>query len=114
MLRIETAERYRPGHPSQNLQDRLLGGEAIEQPAAAGAAQIGLAAAAVWSARGMRGIPRPCWRVVAQPLAVDVADHGRALGAAGPVAAGAILTGRESAAFRGRAGQDVVTVRSKA
>ena len=52
--------------------------------------------------------------VIAQPLAVDVADHGRALGAARPVAAGAILAGRERAAFRGRAGQDVVTVRRKA
>ena len=58
MLRIETAERCRPGHPSQNLQDRLLGGEAIEQPVPAGTSRIGLAAATVWSARGVRGVPR--------------------------------------------------------
>jgi hypothetical protein len=32
----------------------LLGGEAIEQPVAAGAAQVGLATAAVGPARGMR------------------------------------------------------------
>jgi hypothetical protein len=42
-----------------------------------------------------------------------MAHHGCALGAAGPVAAGAILTGRESAAFRGGAGQHVVAVRRK-
>src|SRR5262244_2316823 len=43
-----------------------------------------------------------------------MADHGRALGAARPVATGAILAGRKSPAFRRRAGQDVVTVRCKA
>ena len=32
----------------------LLGGEAIEQPVAAGAAQVGLATAAIGPARGMR------------------------------------------------------------
>jgi hypothetical protein len=85
------------GPPFPRLQERLLGGEAIEQPVAAGAAQICLAAASVRSARGMRRIPRPCRRVVPQPLAVYVAEHGRALGAAGPVATGAILAGRESA-----------------
>jgi hypothetical protein len=39
-------------------------------------------------------------RIVAQTLAVDMADHGRALGAARPVATGAIFAGREGAAFR--------------
>src|SRR5207248_5278422 len=53
-------------------------------------------------------------RIVAQPLAVDVADHRGALRAAGPVAAGAILAGRKSAAFHGRSGQHVVPVRCKA
>src|SRR5262245_22418526 len=43
-----------------------------------------------------------------------MADHGRALGAARPVATGAILAGRKSPAFRRRAGQDVMTVRCKA
>src|SRR5436190_19747706 len=37
--------------------------------------------------------------------------HGRALGAAGPVAAGAILAGRKCAALLGRAGQHVVAIR---
>src|SRR4051794_30771764 len=92
----------------------LLGGEAIEQPVAAGAAQIALAAAAVGPTRGMRRIPRLRRRVVAQALAVDMADHRRALGAARPVLAGAILGSREGFAICGRAGQHVVTVRREA
>src|SRR5947209_13080791 len=52
--------------------------------------------------------------VVAQAPAVDVPDHGDALRAAGPVAAGAILAGRKRAAFRGRSGQHVVPVWRKA
>src|SRR5690349_7641689 len=40
-----------------------------------------------------------------------MAHHGRALGAAGPVTAGAILAGRECAALHGRAGQHVMAVR---
>ena len=39
-----------------------------------------------------------------------MAHHGRALGAARPVAAGAIFAGRERAALRGGAGQHVVTI----
>src|SRR5580704_4360999 len=35
----------------------LIGGETVEQPVAAGAAQVGLAAAAVGAARGVRKIP---------------------------------------------------------
>src|SRR5688572_26356340 len=65
--------------------------EAVEQSIAAGALQVVLAAAAVWSARGMRRIPRQHgWRGV-QPLAVMVAHHGGAGGALGPVAAGAVI-----------------------
>src|SRR4029453_15774551 len=44
-------------------------------------------------------------------LAIDMADHRRALGAAGPIAACPVLAGRESFAVRLRAGQDVVVVR---
>src|SRR5689334_1384107 len=62
----------------------------------------------------MRRIPRACRRIVAQPLAVDMADHGGALGAARPVLAGAILGSRERPAFRRRARQHVVTVRREA
>src|SRR6185312_6985283 len=43
-----------------------------------------------------------------------MAHHGRALGAACPVAAGAIFAGRERAALRGGAGQHVVTIRREA
>src|SRR5262245_13844298 len=85
-------------------------GEAVEQAVAAGAAQIGLAAAAVRAARGVRRVPRLRGVVVAQALAVVVADHGGALPALGPVAAGAILARREGAAVRLRAGQHVVAV----
>jgi len=51
--------------------------------------------------------------IVAQSFAVDVAKHGRALGAARPVATGAILTGRKRPTFGRRAGQDVMPVRRK-
>src|SRR5260370_11303999 len=74
---------------------QLVRGEAVEQTVAAGASQIVLAAAAVGSARGMRRIPRLGRRVVAQALAVAVADHGCALGAARPAAAGSCLAGRK-------------------
>ena len=93
---------------------RLVGDEAIEQAVAAGAAQIGRAAAALRTARGMRRIPRLRRRIVAQALAVDMADHRGALRAGAPVAAGAIVARRERAAFRGRSGQHVVTVRREA
>src|SRR4029078_4930651 len=43
-----------------------------------------------------------------------MADHGRALRAARPVLAGAILASREGAAFLGRAAQHIVTVRRAA
>src|SRR3954454_2732826 len=88
--------------------------EAVEQPVAAGAAQVGLAAAAVGSARGMRRIPRARRRVVTQSLAIDVPDHRGALRAAGPVTAGAGLSGRKGLAFRRRAGEHVVAVRREA
>src|SRR5580692_4431061 len=53
----------------------------------------------------MRGV------VLAQALAVDVTEHGSAFGAAGPIAARAILAGRERRAVRLRAGQGVMPVR---
>src|SRR3954468_23498227 len=62
----------------------------------------------------MRRIPRLRRVVVTQALAVDVAEHGRALGAARPVAAGAVFASRECAAFRGGAGQRIVPVRREA
>src|SRR5262249_31016780 len=84
--------------------------QAVEQAVASGASQIVLAAAALGPARGVRRIPRFGRGVVARTPAVDVADHGRALGAARPVAAGSILAGRKRAPVRLRAGQNVVVI----
>src|SRR5690606_31954189 len=64
--------------------------------------------------REVRRVPGSRRLVVAQPLAIVMADHGGAVAAAGPVAAGAILPGRERGAVRLRAGQDVVPVRAVA
>src|SRR5215216_4382180 len=88
----------------------LIRGEAIEQAVASGAAQIGLAATAVRAARGMRRVPRFRGIVVAQALAVMMADHRGALPALGPIAAGPILAGREGPAVRLRAGQHVMPI----
>src|SRR6266436_9136036 len=90
---------------------RLLRGEAVEEAVAAGALQITLAAAAVRAARGMRRVPGLRHVVVAQALPVGVADHRRALTALRPVAARAIVAGREGGAVRLGAGEDVVHVR---
>ena len=70
----------------------LIGGEAIEQAVAAGAAEVRLAAPAFRTAREMRGVPRPRLGIVAQTLPVDMPDHRRALSAARPVVAGLVLT----------------------
>src|SRR6266478_5856676 len=88
----------------------LIDRKAIEQPVAAGAAQIGLAAAAIGAARGMRGVPRFRRVIVAQAFAVGVADHRGTLSAARPVAAGTVLTRRKRSAVRLRAGQRIVPV----
>src|SRR6266850_173520 len=90
---------------------RLLRGEAVEQAIAAGTLQIVLTAAPVGSARGMRRVPRLRRIVVTQALPVMMADHRRPLAALRPVAAGAILAGRERGAVRLGARQDVVHVR---
>src|SRR5262249_52274226 len=84
----------------------LIGSEAVDETAAAGTAQVVEAAAAVGAARGMRRIPRVRRDVIAQARAVAVADHRRALGAAGPVAAGPIFRGREGRAVHLRASLD--------
>src|SRR5215813_5163782 len=90
--------------------ERSVGGEAVEKTGAAGAAQVVLAAAAVLAARGMRRIPRTRRGVVTQTLAVDVAEHRRALRAACPVLAGPVLVRRKSAAVHLRTRQDVMVV----
>src|SRR5207244_2955601 len=94
----------------RNAADLLVRREAVEQSVAAGAAQVCLAAAAVRAARRMRRIPRTRRRIVAQSFTIDVTDHGCALRAAGPIAAGAVFAGREGVAFRSRAGQHVVAI----
>src|SRR5436309_101927 len=68
-----------PLQPCYARDTGLIRGEAIEQAVAAGAAQIGLAATAVRAARGMRRVPRFRGIVVAQALAVMMADHRGAL-----------------------------------
>src|SRR3979411_2461084 len=83
---------------------RLVGGEGEEQTvAAAGARQVGVAAAAIGATRGMRRIPGFRSIVVAQALPVVVADHRRTCLTLGPVAAGAVFAGRERPSARPRA-----------
>src|SRR5262249_20286546 len=91
-------------------RQRLVRREAVQQAVAAGALEIGLAAAAVRSARRMRRVPRLRRVVVAQALAVVMADHGGALPALAPIAAGPVIARRKGAAVRLRAGQHVVPV----
>src|SRR6185437_10555059 len=90
---------------------RLLRSKTIEQAVAAGAAQVILAATAVGTARRMRRIPRMRRWIIAQAEAVNVSEHGAALGAARPVFSRTILTVREDAAVRFRARQCIVTGR---
>src|SRR5262249_12251649 len=80
--------------------------EAVEQAGAAGAFQVGLAAAAA----AVRRAPRARRRALVEAVAVVVAELGGALSVAGPVAAGGVVAGREAAAVRGRACQHVVLV----
>src|SRR5262249_55632295 len=58
----------------------------------------------------MRRVPRLGGRVIAQALAVDGADHRGALGAAGPIAAGSVVSGWKCTPVRLRACQHVVVV----
>ena len=81
--------------------------EAVDQPAAAGHGERRHAAAAA----RVRRIPGLHGRRIIEAEPVLVADHGGAVGPAlGPVAAGHVLVGRESAALRVRAGENVVDV----
>ena len=78
----------------------LVDGKAIEQAIAARAAQGLLATAAACAARGMRRIPGLGGVVIAQTLAVAVADHCRSLATARPVMTGPIVATRERLAVR--------------
>src|SRR5215475_5127841 len=77
--------------------------KAVEQAGPAGAPEVRLAAPAIRSARGVRGIPRLRFRIVAQAFAVDMAEHRRSLSAACPVLARAVFTRRKRAAVHRRA-----------
>src|ERR1700738_3789877 len=88
-----------------------VGGKTVQQAVAAGGLEIRLRAAALGAARGMRGVPRLRSIVVAQALAVDVAEHCRSLRRTRPVLAGAVLTGSERGAIGLRSRQRVVAVR---
>src|SRR5262249_17234474 len=67
--------------------------------------------AAVRPTRRVRRVPGLRCVIVTQALAIVMADHRRALTALCPVAAGAVVAGREGGAVRLRAGEDVVHVR---
>ena len=86
----------------------------VKQAVAARAPQIVLTASAIWSARKMRGIPRFRHVIITQSVAVDMADHRRALRAARPIVAGLVFFGRKGAAIRLRAGQHIMIIRRKA
>src|SRR5471032_2571346 len=94
----------RPGHES-------IRREAIHQAVTAGAFEIGLRAAAVGPARGMRRVPGFRGVVVAKANAVGMSDHRRTLRAARPVLAGAVVGARERRAVRLRSRQHVMAVR---
>src|SRR6059058_5360641 len=100
----------RPSPRCQRAAVRLFRGEAVEEAVAAGALEIVLAAAAVGPARGVRRVPGLRRVVVAQTLPIVMADHRRPLAALRPVAAGAVIAGRERGAVGLRTGQDVVHV----
>src|SRR5262249_20222693 len=100
--------------PFPQAHNRLsIDGETVEQPITTGATQGLLAAATARAAREMRRIPGFGGIVVAQALAVMVAEHRRALAAACPVAARRIVAARKRPAVRLRAGQDIVHIRSE-
>ena len=96
---------------SQRSSGSLVRREAVQQAVAAGALEVGLRAAAIRPARGMRAVPGFRGVVVAQADAVGMAEHRRALRAARPVLAGAVLAGRERGAVGLRSRQDVMAVR---
>jgi len=95
-------------------EHQLICCKTVEQPVAARAPQVVLTASAIWSARKMRGIPRFRHVIITQSVAVDMADHRRALRAARPIVAGLVFFGRKGAAIRLRAGQHIMIIRRKA
>src|SRR6202035_2474567 len=82
--------------------------EAIKQPVAAGAPEVGLRAAAIRAARGVRAVPGVRSIIFAQAHAVDMAQHRRPLQAARPVLAGAVGFRRKGGAVWLRSRQRVM------
>src|SRR5439155_6201308 len=105
VLRLALRPGGRFGRGAEPPPSFLVRRKAVEEAVAAGAAQIGLAAAAVRPARGMRRVPRLRRFVVAQAHAVVVAADRRALGALPPVATRPVVAGRKRPAVGLRAGQ---------
>src|SRR6266700_3088184 len=96
---------------SERSDRRSVRREAIHQAVAAGGLQVGLRAAAIGAARGVRGIPGFRGLVVAQAEPVDMSEHGRTLRTACPVLAGAVVGACERGAVSLRSRQRVVAVR---
>src|SRR6202043_3859881 len=76
----------------------------------AGAPEVGLRAAAIGPARGMRTVPGFRSTIVAQANASGMTHYPRSLRAACPVLAGTIVEASERGAVRLRTGEDVVSV----
>src|SRR6266481_4149886 len=95
----------------QRAGETLVRREAIQQAVAAGALEVGLRAAAIRPARGMRTVPGFRRVIVAQADAVGMSKHRRTLRAARPVLAGAILARCECGAVGLRSRQHVMAVR---
>src|SRR5215204_6168284 len=109
--RISTCTATRCAPPNYQRRLWLVRGKAVEQAVAARAFQRVLAAAAAGPARGMRRVPGFRGVVVAQALAVMMADHGGALGAARPVLAGHVGVACDCPTVGRGPGQNVVHVR---
>src|SRR5258708_16362287 len=92
----------------QRAGETLVRREAIQQAVAAGALEVGLRAAAIRPARGMRTVPGFRRIVVAQADAVGMTHDRRTLRAARPVLAGAIIARRECGAVRLRSREHVI------
>src|SRR5882672_6764246 len=95
----------------QRVSKTLVRRETIKQRVAAGALEVGLRAAAVRLARGVRAVPGFRGVVIAQANAVGMPDHRRPLYAARPVLADAVLARCERGAVWLRSRQHVMAVR---
>src|SRR5262249_15821931 len=105
----EAADGFRDGSPHPGDRSSV-DCEAVEKSGPAGAPEVRLAAATIRSARGMRGIPRLRFHIVAQAFAVDMPEHRRSLAAARPILAGAVFAGWKRTAIHRRARERVMLI----